>query len=283
MSLKSIVAVASGDREDVRVVGAAAKLAARFAGHVRVVPAFPSPAADFVSYGTALRAAPEAAERIAESEREAQEQLEAIAKEAAAAEGLTADPRGDAPSMIVERRALLPVSALAPAAALADLVLFSAAAGQSSPLAGLFAETLLSTRAPVLLVKEAPALDRPIALAWDGSAQAARAARAALPLLRAAPGVVVLRNVDDGRGEAHADALANLETYLMQQGVTKIVARELHGNDVAASLLEGARADKCWLIVAGGYGRPRMFQMVLGGTTQALVTAAGGPDVLLAH
>lgn len=283
MSLKSIVAVASGDQEDARVIGAAANLAARFGGHVRVLPAFPSPAADLVYYGTTLRAAPEALERIADSEREAQQRLEALAGEAAAAEGLTADPRGAAPSMSVERRALLPVSALAPAAALADLVLFSAAAGHSQPLAGLFAETLLSTRAPVLLVKDAPALDRSVAVAWDGSAQAARAVRAALPLLRVAPSVLLLRNVDDARDDESADALATLKTYLTQQGVTKVVARELHGNDVAASLLEGANAGACGLLVAGGYGRPRMFQMVLGGTTQALVTAPGAPNMLLAH
>jgi len=283
MALKSIVVVASGEREDAQTIGAAAKLAARFQAHVRVVPAFPDPAADLVYYGTALRTSPEAAERIEASERDAQARVEAAAKQAAAREGLSADPRATAPSIVVEKRALQPAVALAPAAVLADLVIFGAAAARSPVLSGLFAETLLSTRAPTLLIRGAPPAGGPVALAWDGSAQAGRAARAALPILQAASGVLVLRNMDDETAEAEAGTMARLETYLTQQGVTNIAKRELHGANVAASLLAAAKADNCELLVAGAYGRPRLFEMVLGGTTRALVNTEAGPSVLFAH
>jgi hypothetical protein len=153
MTLKSILAVASGEREDAQLISAAAKLAARFSGHVRVVPAFPDPAADLVYYGTALRASREAAERIEASEREAQARVEAAAQAVADREGLSGDPAGAAASIVVEKRALQPAVALAPAAVLADLVMFAASAARSPVLAGLFAETLLATRAPTLLLK----------------------------------------------------------------------------------------------------------------------------------
>lgn len=281
MTMKSIVVVASGEPEDADVISAAAKLAVRFESHVCVVPAFPDPAADLVYYGTSIRASSEAADRIAASERVAQERLEVLAREIALREGLGAE-KGALPSVTVERRALAPAVALAPAAVLADLVLFGREAARSV-LAGLFAETLLSTRAPTLLIQAAPLSGGPVAVAWDGSAQAGRAARAALPLLQAATGVLILRNVDDESAEADAGAIVRLETYLARHGVTNVATRQLRGAQVSTSLLEAAKADKCEVLIAGAYGRPRLFEMILGGTTRALVNAAGAPHLLLAH
>ncbi len=283
MSLKSIVVVAAGESGDGEVLSSSAKLAKRFNAHVRVVPAFPDTAANFVYYGTSLHASPEVAERISASERDTQERLESTARQAAEREGLSIDARGAVSSLVVEKRALHPAVALAPAAVLADLVVFGEDAARAPAMAGLFAETLLSTRAPTLLFKGAPLAGGPIAVAWDGSAQSGRAARAALPLLQAASGVLIMRNVDDETTEAEAGAMSQLEVFLTQHGVANIAARELRGANVATSLLEAARADKCELLVAGAYGRPRLFEMVLGGTTRALVNAKGAPNLLLAH
>jgi nucleotide-binding universal stress UspA family protein len=35
--------------------------------------------------------------------------------------------------------------------------------------------------------------------------------------------------------------------------------------------------------VSGAYGRPRLYEMVLGGTTRSLVQAEQAPHLLLAH
>jgi nucleotide-binding universal stress UspA family protein len=120
-------------------------------------------------------------------------------------------------------------------------------------------------------------------VAWDGSAQAGRAARAALPLLQAAASVLILRNVDDRSSESDTSDVARLEAYLQSHGVKQIKSSALHGERVADSLLAAARAAKCELLVAGAFGRPRLFEMALGGTTRSLVQATGGPNVLLAH
>src|SRR3546814_1106645 len=72
-----------------------------------------------------------------------------------------------------------PVSALANAARLTDLVI----ASRSGGLAG---ELALASRTPVLALPEHKALELPIrraCVAWDGGEQAAAALRASVPLL----------------------------------------------------------------------------------------------------
>lgn len=273
MTLKSIVVVASGDPSDAEVIDAAATLAARFGAQVSVTPAFPDPAADLIYYGAALQTVEEAGKRIVASERVAQERLDSLGRDAAARHGVT---------IVVERRSLMPAVALAPAAILADLVLFASEAARTV-LAPLFAETLLSTRAPVLLIKDKPFAGGRVAIAWDGSGQAARAMRAAMPLLQAASGVLVLRNVDDSSEEADASGPEQMRKHLMLHGVKDVALRDVRGARVAESLLAAARADDCEILVAGAYGRPRLFEMVLGGTSRALVHALGAPNILLAH
>jgi len=284
MSVKLIAAVASGDAEDAGVLAGAGKLAARFGALVRVVPAFPDPAADLVFYGATLRRAlrAEAAERVAASERDAQEALEALVRDVAAREGLAISAKDIGPAMVLELRELQPALALASGAVLADLVVFGAGAARG-PLAPLLAETLLSTRAPCLLLKgEQPAFGK-AAIAWDGSAQAGRALRAALPLLQGAPSVVVLRNVDDDAVRPDLADVSLIHDYLTRHGVAEVAMRELHGAQIAASLLDAARGEGAALLVAGAYGRPRLMEIVLGGTTHTLACDPNGPHVLLAH
>lgn len=285
MTYKTMILVTSGDDEDARIVRVAAKLAARFSARVIIAPAFPDPAADYVNYGTTLGAAKireDAVARVREGERESQERLAKLAHDAAKQEGLAASGDGMGPSVTVLARELDPAAGLASIAALADVVIFGASAARDPFLLGeLFAQTLLTIRAPVLLVKSDEFAAGPVAIAWDGSPQAARAVRAALPFLKSASGVLVLSNVD----EADARAVANepLRDFLLQHAIGNVAFRQVHGENVAASLLAAARTDKCSLLVAGGYGRPRLLEFVLGGTTRALMNAPGEPNLLLAH
>lgn len=279
MNLKSIVAVASGEATDAALLSVSAKLAGQFGGQVRVVPAFADHAASLAYYGVTLGAADDdpIIARIAASERETQEGLEDLARDVAAREQLSAD------RVSVDKRALQPAIALAPAAVLSDIVAFSAPAARDA-LNGLFAETLLSTRASCLLVNGAAAVQGPVAVAWDGSGQAGRALRAAMPLLQAAPSVVILHNADDRAApEAKGAGPEEARAYLARHGVANVTLRTLHGDNVAASLLGGAKAERCGLLVAGAYGRPRLYELVLGGTTRALVNAQDAPHLLLAH
>lgn len=273
--LKSIVAVAAGASEDADLLNVSAALAARSEGQVRVIPAFADPAADLIYYGATLGTSlPElAVERVVAAEREKQDQIEALATSAAATRKA---------KITVEKRDLLPAIAVANATVLADLTVFHGAAARG-PLNGVFAETLISTRAPCLVVNSASDAFTNAAIAWDGSAQAGRAVRAALPLLQMASKVVVLRNTEDGGLDEGAAPPAALADYLNRHGVKNVNARDIGGERVAPSLLAAARAETCDLLVSGAYGRPRLYEMVLGGTTRSLVLAGEAPHLLLAH
>lgn len=272
--LRAMVTIAAGEAEDVALIEVSTAIAKRADAHVRVIPAFPDPAADLVYYGATLGTSlPEVAvERVVAAEREKQAKIEQFGREAAAKHQA---------HVAVEPRKLLPAIAVANAAVLADTVAFHGVAARST-LNGIFAETLISTRAPCLLVNSDKTTLSTAAIAWDGSAQAGRAVRAALPLLRLASRVLVLRNVEDEGLDAEAGASAGLIAYLGWHGVNA-VGLDLRGERVAPSLLEAARAEKCDLLVSGAYGRPRLYEMVLGGTTRALAQAAEAPHLFLAH
>jgi nucleotide-binding universal stress UspA family protein len=286
MSYKSIVAIASGQKDDAMVLAAAAKLAARCSAHVRVIPGFPDPAADLVYFGAVLNRASDAVmERVRDGEAQAQSQLEQGAKEAAAREGVRFETCGVGPCLYVEERALLPAIAIAEAAVLADLVVFAAhPARDIYGLAAPFAETLLEARAPVLLVKDDQMGFGAVAIAWDGSAQAGRAVRAAMPLLQLAEDVVILQNGADLSDQARAAASPEaLMAHLSRHGVARTRGVAVEGDNIAKALLRGAHAARCGLLVAGAYGRPRLYELALGGTTRALVNAEDGLNLLLAH
>jgi nucleotide-binding universal stress UspA family protein len=276
--MRSIIALASGDDSDAPLLSVTAKLAAHFDGRLRVQPAFSDPAADLVFYGTTFgHATPAMLERVNASLKEAQAKLESLGRDVAAAQRL---PDG---ALIVEERALQPAEALATAAVLADLVAFGGLAARSPLVAGIFAEALIGMRAPCLVVNGPRYGFDAVAIAWDGSVQAGRAVRAALPLIKAASRVVVLQNADDSGLDPDDAAVASLTSYLELHGAANISTRTVRGSAVAPSLLAGAQSEQCELLVAGGYGRPRLYELALGGTTRSLVNAENAPHLFLAH
>lgn len=280
MSYKSIVAVASGGADDARLMAAVAGLTARFGARAEVLPAFADPAAGFLSYGASLGRgrASVLAERLAASERGMHDKLESVVREAAQRAGAASD------GFRVEQRELSPAAALTRSAALADLVVFSAdAVGREGLLRGLFAEALIEMRAPILLVKGDILPLGAAAIAWDGSTQAGRAVREAAALLALAERVVVLTNVEDEALDQKAAAAAGLRAYLEARGVSNVGVHPVKGHDIAVSILAGAREEKCAMLVSGAYGRPRLQELVLGGSTRAMVNAEGPPSLFMAH
>jgi nucleotide-binding universal stress UspA family protein len=279
MSLKSILAVASASSDDFSLLSASAKIAARWSAFLQVVPAFPDPAADYVAYGVSLRGGADQAivDRIAAGERATQEKIEALAEDAAQA----LRDEGKHAVFAVARRALTPSAEVARAAVLNDLVLFGGSAARGV-LKNLVAEALLAMRAPCLIVNR-PITFGAAAIAWDGSAEAARAIRAALPLLEAASDILIVSNTDDPRFDANEASVERFSEYLTRHGVRNVQAIDIRGEAVASSILSAAQAHKCDLMVAGAYGRPRLYEMLLGGATREFVGAENAPNMLLAH
>ena len=176
-------------------------------------------------------------------------------------------------------------AALALATRYADLVVL----GQPDPAqpmppggADLPAYTLLAGAHPVLVVPyiqaDAGAGQR-ILLAWNGSTQAARAASAALPLLRTAEAVVV---AVVGTPDDPAQADDALLAWLNRHGVAAELVADSTTLDVGDCLLSLAADRASDLLVMGGYGHARMRELLLGGATRTILQTMTIP-VLMAH
>lgn len=129
------------------------------------------------------------------------------------------------------------------------------------------AETLVHGGCPIILVPDdwvaRPALGH-VLLAWNGSAPAARAARAALPLLRMADRVTVL----DGTHGPGARTAAPLRAWLARQDVSCDWLPFQPRGEVGEALHREAGHLGIDLLVQGAWGRRRTSERLLGGATR---------------
>ncbi len=139
---------------------------------------------------------------------------------------------------------------------------------------------------PVLVVPysgQFDQLDKHVLVAWDGRAEAARAVTAALPLLKAARRVtVVLFNPKQGPEGHGEEPGADLALYLARHGVQVEVRCEQSEIDIGNALLSLASDIDASLLVMGCYGRSRLREMLVGGTTRTILASMTLP-VLMAH
>jgi len=117
-----------------------------------------------------------------------------------------------------------------------------------------------------------------VAIAWNGSGEAARAITAALPILRKADAVVLLSS---GTSKLPVSA-EEAKIYLEVHGVTCEIRDFKKKSSVAEALLDGAKAAGADCLLMGAYGRSRQREMILGGVTQHVVDHADLP-ILFMH
>lgn len=165
-------------------------------------------------------------------------------------------------------------------AALSDFVVLSQAGpsiekDDPRPLA---ADVAIGARTPVLAVPESGVPFDPVApalVAWNDSVSAGNALRWALPLLRLSREVGVL---SVGDGVTAEPALR----YLERHGLEAVSEQKDAGGPVAGTILAAAGAVGAGLIVMGAYGHSRLRELILGGTTRAVLRDATLP-LLIAH
>lgn len=286
MSLKRILALASGTAGDGPAMAFAACLAGQYDSVVDVLPIYPDSAADMIALGIALGASmsPEAVEALAVAERELQGRIEGAARRAANEADVVFGAGEGAPRMAVLTRGLRPSLALSRHAALADLVVASQAGVQTGLGQELLGQALLGDRAPVLVARGDPdRLAGPAAIAWDGSPQAGRAVRAALPLLAMASAVHVLQCVSSLDRDTADPDIDLLNAYLKLHGVGAGVATFVEGEDEGAALIAAAEGKQAGLFVAGAWGHSRLRETIFGGATRTFLHRKDGPSLLLAH
>ncbi|MEM7633282.1 MAG: universal stress protein [Pseudomonadota bacterium] len=117
-----------------------------------------------------------------------------------------------------------------------------------------------------------------IAVAWNGSREAARAVSLAMPLLTAASTVSVMTMAGDDLELTGAHVLNFLADHDIEANHTEITS----GGNVGQALLEGAGSVDADCLLMGAYGSSRGREMVFGGATQYVVDHAEMP-VLMAH
>ncbi len=123
-----------------------------------------------------------------------------------------------------------------------------------------------------------------IVIGWDGGREAARAAFDALPLLKAADKVHIVR-VDpqkdpDLRGSVPG---ADLAEGLARHGVkAEAQGYPTNGMDEGQALMRCAEDCGAGLIVMGAYGHSRLAEFIFGGATRFVLTRMTKP-VLMSH
>ncbi|MBE7197245.1 MAG: universal stress protein [Parafilimonas terrae] len=122
---------------------------------------------------------------------------------------------------------------------------------------------------------------RRIIVAWDGGAQAARAANDALPFLRAAEAVEIVSVVGGAEIEAAVPG-AEFAPHLARHGVNVSVNDVPMRESVAATLRAQSSLFRADLIVMGAYRHSPTREYIFGGVTRSFLRGSPAP-VLLAH
>jgi nucleotide-binding universal stress UspA family protein len=166
-------------------------------------------------------------------------------------------------------------------ARVSDLIVFGAQPADSPELGGSIETTLVSCGRPVLLAPGGVhTIGDRIAIAWNDSAEAARALASALPLIETAQAVHILA-ADTWR--TRFEATEELAEYLAWRGIgCERQAVDVGEEEVGEALMQAAIAGGADLLVMGGYGRSRLRELVLGGVTRHVLTNTQLP-VLFAH
>ncbi len=121
---------------------------------------------------------------------------------------------------------------------------------------------------------------RRILIAWNGSREALRAVRRAMPLLVAADRVEI---AIFGATPAEPMPGERLATMLSRQGVKAEVTAQVPSDDgITASLRRRIVESEAGLVVMGAYSHSRFREYVVGGVTRDFLTDFAKP-VLMAH
>jgi nucleotide-binding universal stress UspA family protein len=166
-------------------------------------------------------------------------------------------------------------------AALADLVITGREPKQrefGGPAITLLGDLLSRVRTPLLVIGGNSVDADPLGamlIAWNGSYEAANAVRSAVPLLRMASSVRVVRFSED-KDEMFPST--TLLEYLSRQGVhAELDVRPEPRDGIEAGLVEYALGIQASAIVMGGYSHSRAGEFLFGGVTRELLKSCELP------
>ena len=277
MKRERILVALQGSDADTPPLNAAKALAPLYDADVRGVFVEPDPAAYMLWTGPGAAGASvvsSALDTVREEADKASADAEArfrAAMDGALAEGASYKRICDSPSDAAQQARLVRLLVTSP----------EAAAGKG-PLADFTTACLVDEGCPVFVPRVGARPPQSIAVAWDGSKEAARAAFAAEPLLTEGVEVTILhsnRNLD--YHDRAAAAPNRLTHWLAARGI-KARSEEIETRGgLGQALLDACVGHD--LLVAGAYGHSRITQFIFGGVTRTLLQAVDGPSLLIAH
>jgi len=153
-----------------------------------------------------------------------------------------------------------------------NLTIISQGEDTYSDIMGSMARFMMESTLPVLAV---PAngitgkIGNNILIAWDASAESARAVHDAMPFMQKAKKVTVLSISEDRK---HYSPTADICEMLKRNGVNAEGIDEGEHYDRAARILELSKEWDIDLIVAGAWGHKRLLEVIFGGVTKTLYT-----------
>jgi nucleotide-binding universal stress UspA family protein len=166
-------------------------------------------------------------------------------------------------------------------AALADLVVTGREPKQrefGGPAVTLLGDLIGRVRTPLLVVGGNSVAADPlgaVVIAWNGSYEAANAVRSAVPLLRMASNVRVVRFTEN-KDELFPST--TLLEYLSRQGVhAELDVRPEPRDGIEAGIVEYALGIQASAIVMGGYSHSRAGEFLFGGVTRELLKSCELP------
>jgi nucleotide-binding universal stress UspA family protein len=168
--------------------------------------------------------------------------------------------------------------------AYADLLVLGPPAREAGgPPPGFVESVILQSGTPAIVVPHPhrqEAIGERVLIAWNGSPQAARALKAALPLLRRAAQVHVASWARQPPGAPFSGVDARW--WLERHGIDALVHRrdpDSHVDEALRALASELAAD---LVVMGSYGHSRIREQVFGGVSRGLLARLPAP-LLMAH
>ncbi|HTM97013.1 MAG TPA: universal stress protein [Croceibacterium sp.] len=150
-----------------------------------------------------------------------------------------------------------------------------------APLTG---DLVLRSRTPVLIVPPKAAgfdTDSPAVVAWDGSPEARRALRAAVPLL-ARSQAVTLATVREPSERKHDLPPTDGAEYLSRHGISCEIVELPASESIARVLTDAALVRRAGYLVMGAYGHARLLETIFGGVTRELLAHPPVPLPILA-
>jgi nucleotide-binding universal stress UspA family protein len=284
--IRKILVPVRGDDKGDNVLAHAAPLAHRHSAHIDVVHARPRPE-DLMPYGIAIpdflrKQILQQSYSVADQEEAGlRDELRVLAGKLKLAEA-AATP-GQAATVSFTEQAGRQVEVIRRHGRLADIIAVAKPDRDRNLGFNTLKAALFNSGRPVLMCP--PAATPPasvgarVALAWNGSAEAARAVAQCLDVLEQADTVWVLSN---GENAGPGTSAEELIAYLALHGVAAEVAPFTAERRIGRELLAASTRLGADMMVMGAYGDSHERETIFGGNTQTVVDTAEMP-VLLSH